>query len=163
MLKRSTLVATVVLMALSTAAVRADDLVPFTGSWHGRTLSAVPVSEDPPIVLVVSGGTGQATQLGRYYMESPHFTVLSTLEVYGEQIFTAANGDQLFADIAGQFTPTPEGSLEATLSGVITGGTGRFLGATGTYDFHIVASPVAPGVFDSVATIDGEITSVGSR
>jgi len=65
------------------------------------------------------------------------------------------------AAISGQFVPTPDGNLEATLAGVITGGTGRFAGASGSYDFHIIARPVPTG-FDSTATIDGVISSVGS-
>ena len=162
MLKRTMLVGTVLMLALTARAVTADELVPFKGSWHGITLSATP-TEDPDVVLVVSGGEGQGTHLGHFQMVSPHYTVLSTFEVFGEQLFTAANGDRLFATISGQFQPTPEGNLEATLSGVITGGTGRFAGATGSYDFHIVATPVAPGVFESTATIDGTISSVGAK
>ena len=39
----------------------------------------------------------------------------------------------------------------------------RSILATGTDRFHIVAPPVAPRVFDSTATIDREITPLGSR
>jgi hypothetical protein len=138
----------------------AKEFVPFKGKWQGSTLSAEP-TEDPKVVLVVSGGSGQATRLGRFTMVSPHFTVLSTFEVFGEQIFTAANGDTLTAEISGQFQPTPDGALEATLEGTIIGGTGRFAGASGSYDFHIIARPAAFG-FDSTATFTGTISSVGA-
>ena len=137
----------------------ADDTVPFKGTWSGSTISATPISET--VVLVVSSGSGNATQLGRFVMTSPHLTYLDTLAVEGTQVFVAPNGDTINATISGQFVPTSEG-LEATLAGVITGGTGRFAGATGSYDFHIVARPAAFG-FDSTATIDGTITTVGSR
>lgn len=39
----------------------------------------------------------------------------------------------------------------------------RSILAAGTDRFHIVAPPVAPRVFDSTATIDREITPLGSR
>ncbi|MBI2223293.1 MAG: hypothetical protein HYU53_19050 [Acidobacteria bacterium] len=150
------LVVCVVLFAGSAAAA---DEVPFRGVWSGQTDSATPVG--PGVVLVISSGSGQATHLGRFTMVSPHFTFIDTLVVAGQQIFTAANGDTLTALFTGQFVPNADGNLEATLSAVITTGTGRFLGATGGYEFHIVARPAAFG-FDSTATFSGAVTSVGS-
>jgi hypothetical protein len=137
----------------------AGDQVPFQGTWEGSTVSATPVGEN--VVLVVSSGSGQATHLGAFEMTSPHLTFLDTFTVVGTQIFTAANGDTLTAVISGQFLPNAEGNLEATLSGIITGGTGRFAGATGSYDFHIIARPAAFG-FDSTPEISGTVSTVGS-
>jgi hypothetical protein len=136
-------------------------LVAFQGTWTGRTVSAVPVS--PDLVFVVASGSGEASDLGRFTMVSPHYTVLSTLAVYGQQLFTAANGDTLTADFTGQFHPNTTGDLEATLSATITGGTGRFSGATGSYSFHIIAHAVAPGIFASTATFSGMISSPGAN
>ena len=95
-------------------------------------------------------------------MTSPHLTFLDTLAVEGTQEFTAANGDTMSAMISGQFMPQQDGSLEGTLAGTITGGTGRFAGASGSYDFHIIARPAEFG-FDSSATISGTISTVGSN
>jgi len=148
-------------LGIPVSRVSAAEFVPFTGYWVGTTVSATPVA--PNVVLVVSSGTGNATQLGRFEMTSPHLTYLDTFAVEGEQIFTAANGDTLVAQFTGQFIPQPDGSLEATLECEITEGTGRFADATGSYDFHIVAVPNGTTGFDSVATIDGAISSVGSR
>jgi hypothetical protein len=150
------IVACVLLSAVTAAAA---EQVPFRGVWAGQTDSATPVG--PNVVLVVSSGSGQATHLGRFTMVSPHFTFLDTLEVAGQQFFTAANGDTLTAVFSGQFVPNADGNLEATLPALITGGTGRFSGATGSFDFHIIARPAAFG-FDSTATFTGTITSVGS-
>jgi hypothetical protein len=138
----------------------ADETVPFRGTWSGTTVSAMPDPGGQPAFLVVSEGYGEATRLGRFFMSSPHLSFFD-LSVAGEQIFTAANGDMLFATFAGQFAGDPAVALEATLTATITGGTGRFAGATGTYDFHIIATFNGAG-YDSVATIDGEISSVGS-
>jgi hypothetical protein len=136
----------------------AGELVPFRGVWQGSTVSATPIS--PNVVLVVASGTGNATQLGSFEMTSPHYTYLDTFIVEGTQDFTGANGDTLNASFTGQLFPGP-GYLEGTLAAVITGGTGRFAGATGSYDFHIIARPAAFG-FDSTATIDGVISTAGS-
>jgi hypothetical protein len=141
--------------------LQAAEQVPFRGVWAGQTVSAIPVPEAPNLVLVSSSGTGQATLLGRFTMESPHFTNLDDFSVVGSQVFTAANGDRIEAMITGVFVPTAEGDLEATLTGVITGGTGRFTGVSGSYDFLIVARPAAFG-FNSTAIFSGSIVSVGS-
>ena len=144
----------VLLVLVHSYPLSAAQTVPFRGNWSGSTVSAEVVG--PNLVFVVSTGSGNATHLGRFEMTSPHFSHIDTLAVEGTQIFTAANGDTITASFSGQFVPTAEG-LEGTLQGVITGGTGRFAAATGTYDFHIIARPAAFG-FDSEATIDGVIS-----
>jgi hypothetical protein len=132
--------------------------VRFRGSWKGRTVSATP-TQDPNVVLVVSAGKGEAVPLGRFTMESRHFTHLDTSEVSGEQVFTTEDGaDTLTATLTGQFHPLSGGDLGATLACVITGGTDRLRGASGGYSFCIVASPDGSAVFVSTAQIDGTIS-----
>jgi hypothetical protein len=145
-------------VVLVASAAGASELVPFRGTWQGSTVSAVPVA--PNVVFVVSSGTGQATHLGRFEMTSPHFTYLDTFTVEGTQDFIAANGDTLTATFSGQLLPNADGCLAGTLPSTITGGTGRFEGATGSYDFHIVACPGTFG-FNSTATFEGSISRVG--
>jgi len=145
------------LLAWPTAA---KEDVTFRGHWEGSTVSAVFLS--PTVVFVVSSGSGNATHLGNFQMTTPHLSFLDTLQILGTQDFTAANGDTVHAEISGGLAPTPDGNLEGTLEGVITGGTGRFAGATGSYDFHLVARPAAFG-FDSEATIEGTISSPGAN
>lgn len=139
----------------------AAELVPFKATWSGVTVAA-DVSNFP-IVAVVASGEGEGTELGHFTMVSPHLNNVFTFELWGTQNFTAANGDTLSASFAGKLTPNPDGSLSGTLPCVITGGTGRFAGATGNYDFTITAVPLPDGSgFASTATIDGAISSVGS-
>lgn len=159
MLNRRIAAALIAAMTVAVAPARADQMVPFRATWTGQTDSATFVA--PDVVFVVASGSGQATHLGRFEMVSPHYTYLATFGIEGTQLFTAANGDTMTATISGTLAPRPDGALEGTLAGTITGGTGRFAGATGTYDFHIVATPIPTG-FASVASIDGAITSVGS-
>ena len=129
--------------------------VPFRGTWTGSTISAVPLTPDQ--VFVVSSGPGHATIAGAFVMTAPHISVLSNFAVEGTHVFVTANGDTINATFSGVLLPNADGSLEGVLPSTITGGTGRFAGATGSYTFHIVARPGAFG-FDSTARIEGTIT-----
>ena len=141
--------------------VNAEGTVPFKATWSGVTVAAD--LSNFPIVAVVASGQGEATEFGRFTMVSPHLNNVFTFELWGTQNFTAANGDTLTASFSGRLTPHPDGSLSGTLPCVITGGTGRFAGAAGEYDFTITAVPLADGSgFASTATIEGDISSVGS-
>ncbi len=144
----------VLLVLASVAPTPAAQQVPFKGSWTGSTISAVPLS--PTQVFVVASGPGQATIAGKFVMTAPHITFLDTFAVQGTHVFVAANGDTINATFTGGLAPNADGCLEGTLPSTITGGTGRFEGATGSYDFHLVACPGTFG-FDSTATIDGTI------
>ena len=132
--------------------------------------AGVTISADPtnfPVVAVVSAGEGLGTHLGRFTMVSPHNSNVFTFALDGDQIFTAANGDTLTAHFEGYLTPTLVDGVPVKVSGVvpctITGGTGRFANATGSYNFTITAIPLADGSgFASTATMDGVISSVGS-
>ena len=147
-------------LVLCASALSAGEMVPFRGHWEGSTISADFIA--PDVVLVVASGTGNATELGAFQMTSPHLTYLATFIVTGQHNFTAANGDTLNAEFTGQLLPNAGGNLEGTLDATITGGTGRFAGATGSYAFHIVARPAAFG-FDSTADFTGSISSVGTN
>ena len=136
------------------SAVRA---VPFKGTWSGVTVSADPTNF--PVVAVVAEGEGQLTHLGRYFMSSPHTSNVFTGETIGDQIFTAANGDMLTAFCEGFPAFQPNGTVEGPLACEITGGAGRFAGASGSYEFYLVATPLADGSgFATEATIIGTIS-----
>ena len=79
-------------------------------------------------------GSGQATYLGRYSeVGSVSFTPTSNpavLHVEGSAVYTAANGDELHADIAGELNGVT-GAITATVN-YVAGGTGRFAEASGS-------------------------------
>ena len=77
-------------------------------------------------------GAGNATQLGRFTYAADITVDPETGNGVGTVVWTAANGDQLFASTAGQLVSFdfPTISLEETQR--ITGGTGRFAAASGT-------------------------------
>ena len=131
--------------------------VPFKGSWSGVTVSADLTNF--PVVAVVAEGTGQLTHLGRYFMASPHTSNVFTGETIGDQNFTAANGDTLTAFCAGFPEFQPDGRVVGSLDCEITGGTGRFANASGTYVFFLEAAPLESGLgFATEAEINGNIS-----
>ena len=131
--------------------------VPFKGSWSGVTVSAD--LSNFPVVAVVAEGTGQLTHLGRYFMASPHTSNVFTGETIGDQIFTAANGDTLTAFCAGFPEFQPDGRVVGSLDCEITGGTGRFSNASGTYVFFLEAAPLESGLgFATQAEVNGNIS-----
>lgn len=157
---RSFLLSLFVLSLVISAPISGAKNVPFKGSWSGLTVSAD--LSTFPVVQIVAEGTGQLTHLGRYFMSSPHTTNVFTGETIGDQIFTAANGDMLTAFCAGfpQQQDPPTGPVVGSLDCEITGGTGRFAGASGSYEFFLTAVPRTDGGpgFATTAEITGEIS-----
>ena len=101
---------------------------PFQGSFQAVEIPAVQF----PIVSIAGSGAGIATQLGKFTMTYEAEVNLLTRVGIGSVEFIAANGDRLFADLLGQSTPTATPNLISIVETVtITGGTGRFAGATG--------------------------------
>ena len=83
-------------------------------------------------VTTLSEGTGEATHLGRVTVAWSHCPTEPEYIMDGRMILTAANGDQLY----GLYD---HDNLSAV---TVTGGTGRFSGATGSLVNDIVVVPV---------------------
>jgi hypothetical protein len=134
--------------------------VPFRGVTDEQAISAVPVDPDHVFVTTVGGGT--ATHLGAFTFVSPHLSGLSDFSIDGTQMFTAANGDELEASIVGALHPFVDESghlfLVGDVAGTITGGTGRFDNASGSFTFSIVFDTET---FHSTGAIDGVIRFAG--
>lgn len=114
---------------------------PFKGSASGE----ITFFEFPDLEILYQG---QATHLGDFTQEEE--IVLAPDGTFeGTIVFTAANGDELYADLDGAFTS------ETTAAGLytFTGGTGRFEGATGTATFESASD--APG--QSSTSFEGRI------
>jgi hypothetical protein len=120
--------------------------VPFKGTFRGVEVVTVTF----PIATIQGEWTGVATHLGRFTVENPHVVNLLTSHGTGSFEFTAANGDTLTADDVGDATFPSPGMLLIVEHGNITGGTGRFAGATGSFDVTRVedgATGVTTGSF----------------
>jgi hypothetical protein len=111
--------------------IAAGELVPFDGKLDGVVSHE---SVDPQTDSVLVNATGNATLLGGFTLSVPHLVNLPTRAAVGRYEFTAANGDRLCADFTGQAQPTATpGVIYIVETATITGGTGRFAGATGTF------------------------------
>jgi hypothetical protein len=135
----------------------AKELVPFKGSLAGD----VSHTPDPPFDFVEIDATGEGSHLGTFTLAIPHLVNTTTRTAVGTYEFTAANGDMLFADFTGQATPTSTpGVIHIVETATITGGTGRFAGATGSF--------IAERLFDrledtTIGTFTGSISSLGAN
>jgi hypothetical protein len=129
----------------------AGEQVPFRGRLQGAiTVTSV----SPPIVNETVAGTGNATHLGKFTYQQPHSVNLATSTLIGSYHFTAANGDELFADFIGRSSATPTPGVRSIVeTATVTGGTGRFAGATGGFTvkrlINTVTSETA-GSFDGI-------------
>ena len=115
------------LAIVAAGAVAAD--TPFKG-----TVDAVETGQVVfPTRFLDREGTGTATQLGRYTEHVVMVINIPTMSSMGAATFTAANGDTLTASVVGQSTRTAPTVLSIVEAYTITGGTGRFADATGTF------------------------------
>lgn len=103
-------------------------------------------------------GTGQFSHLGKITFHKHYtafrFTSSNTFTDAGTETVVAANGDKLFATFTatGRFTGAEVGStVKTTDFGTITGGTGRFAGASGAYK-TTTSSVITSVVFGVEAT-----------
>jgi hypothetical protein len=126
----------------------AQQLLQFHGSFEGD-VTRIPV---PPVVLVDIEAEGVATHLGRFTLDVPHVVDPATRTGVGLYKFRTANGDRLTAQFTGQATPIAGTDfLFIEEDATITGGTGRFAGATGSFIFHRLfdtAEGTTVGFFD---------------
>jgi hypothetical protein len=155
-----TLLGLLVLVALALPMhAAAGDQVPFKASETG-TFQLLGPCETSGIVLDVTG-TGHATHLGTYsahYREC--FDPATGAVTGGSFTLTAANGDTVFGTYSGQVFPTGDPNVVVFEDpGMITGGTGRFAGATGTVTASGVAS-LATGEY--TGTLSGSVSSPAS-
>jgi hypothetical protein len=137
--------------------VAAGEQVPFKGILAGDvTHTSIDATHDQ----VDIDSTGNATRLGRFTLDVPHVVDRTTRRAVGSYQFTAANGDTVYAEFTGVAMPTGiAGVLYIEETATITGGTGRFAGATGSF--------VAERWYDTAAgttvgSFEGTISSPGS-
>jgi hypothetical protein len=109
--------------------------LPFKGTLEG-SFTFIP---DPPPSTFASVDfaplIGNATHLGRFTLTGPHrVNLAAAATAVGTFEFTAANGDTLKAPFTGLGTPTATPGIASIVeTATITGGTGRFAGATGSF------------------------------
>jgi hypothetical protein len=126
--------------------------LPFQGALQSNeTYSMV-----SPTMYVIGSGSGESTQLGWAFTASYHTEVnLVDFSEAETAEFTGANGDSLQAKGVGQsFEDRTPGMYNVVQIYTITGGTGQFAGARGTFTLKRLVSREA-GVASS--TFEGYI------
>jgi hypothetical protein len=134
--------------------------VPFKGVFAGERTERIPLG--PTTVRDRWDTAGTATHLGRFELVVSVVVDFGSLPVTGTgtATFVAANGDMVFAEITGHSEPVEPGVTVLIIeSGVITGGTGRFAGATGSYTSERLTSLITN---ETVGSFEGTISSPGS-
>ena len=110
----------------------------------------------PPTMMVNGTGSGNASQLGLFTINFQGEVYLPTLFAASESVnLVAADGSMLFGEGSGQGTLTDSpGIVSIVETYTITGGTGRFAGATGNFT---VKRLVDRATLASSGTIEGTI------
>jgi hypothetical protein len=134
--------------------------VPFKGSIQGQEIDT-PEGGPPPTTVNVEGSTtGIATHVGQFSFSYQLTVILANGTATGSAQLIAANGDSVFTTVAGSSEPTTTpGVLSITETNTITGGTGRFAGAQGSFTVERLVNQ-ATG-FTS-GSFHGTITSPGA-
>ena len=161
-MKASISLAVVAMLLTAALAVpmAAHNQVPFKGSLQGQETDT-PQGGPPPTTLSADGSaTGIATHVGQFSFTYQLTVTLATATATGSGHLIAANGDSIYTTIAGtlEMTPTP-GVASITEINTITGGTGRFARAQGSFTVERLVN-LATGL--TSGSFHGTITSPGA-
>jgi hypothetical protein len=150
--RRASLIAISLGLAMAASAQASRPAIPFHGTFTGQLSLLAPFSEGSAdrcnansteagefpgfFLTLVDSAVGEFTHLGRTTVESTSCLAEdSPLNVQGEAVFHAANGDQVFLTFDNVTLPTEDPDiLDVIGTESIAGGTGRFAGASGTQD-----------------------------
>jgi hypothetical protein len=125
----------------------------------GRLDGSYQGSGAPPLITVHLEAKGNATQLGLFTFDSVHVVNFVDFTGAGTAVFIAANGDRLTTDITGLATPQEApGVFLVVETHSVTGGTGRFAGATGTLVVERLTHPLGPDSGTTAGTLSGTLT-----
>jgi hypothetical protein len=150
--------AAMILTAALAVPAAAKNQVPFKGALQGNDIDSPGPS--PTTIVVTTTGTGIGTHVGEFSFTQELTLDLVTLTAAGSAHWVAANGDSIDTTLAGSGEPTDTpGVFRITEIQTITGGTGRFAGAQGSFTVERLASAVT---FLTSGSFHGTITSPGA-
>jgi hypothetical protein len=149
--------ATIMTATLALAAA-VEKQVPFKGAMQAHDTDAPGPS--PDIIVVTTSGTGIGTHVGQFSFIQEATVNLAEGTETGSAHWIAANGDSIDTTIvgSGELTDTPD-VISITEINTITGGTGRFMGAHGSF---IVERLANAATFVKSGSFHGTITSPGA-
>ena len=142
----SVVVAVLAALTLSAPAMAAGTPVPFKARSSG-VVTTVGIDLGAGLVHTHAAGQGQATHLGHFTQTGDVAADVVTGNVRGTWTLTAANGDMLFLEMTAYGIDPTHGVGTFT----VVGGTGRFEGATGSYE-QIIVFVSEPGATNTTFT-----------
>jgi hypothetical protein len=156
------------ILTAALAVPAAAQQVPFKGTFQGNDTVSPGPSPNTALLSTTAAGTG--TLLGQFSFTQELTINGVNLTDTGSAHWIAANGDSIDTTVVGQaeLSDLPGGYLKVTEVHIITGGTGRFTGAQGSFTvelFHALQpSEVANGVetHDIFGSFHGTMTSPGA-
>jgi hypothetical protein len=152
------LMTAMILTAALAVPAAAQQQVPFKGTMQGNDTDSPGPSSTT--VVVTTTGTGIGTLLGQFSFKQETTVDFTTSTDAGHAVWTAANGDSISTAVAGSGGPTGTTNvIKITEVNTITGGTGRFAGAQGTF---IVERLANVATFLTSGSFAGTITPPGA-
>jgi len=151
-------IAALILTAVLVVPATAQNQVPFKGSFQGQETDT-PQGSPPTTLNIVGSTTGIASHVGQCSFTYQLTGILANLTATGSGHLIAANGDSIFTTITGSAHNTIPGILSITEIDIITGGTGRFAGAQGSFTVERLLNQ-ATGL--TSGSFHGTITSPGA-
>ncbi len=150
-------IAAMILTAALAGPAAAQTQVPFSGTLQGTdTDGPMPT---PTSIQVTTNGTGISTLLGQFtFVQDTTVNFVNSTDA-GSARWWAANGDSIDTTLSGSGEPTTApGVIRITEVHVITGGTGRFAAAQGSFTVDRLASVVT---FQTSGSFHGTVTAPG--
>jgi hypothetical protein len=146
---------TALILAAVAIPAAAQQQVPFKGTFQGQDTTI------PPTIATAATGTG--THLGQFSLTQEVTANFVNFTDTGSAQWTAANGDSIYTTVVGSAIP---GDVVFTITEIhtITGGTGRFSGAQGSFTVHRthIVAPSADGTHVTFGSFEGTITPPGA-
>jgi len=148
--------AAMILTAALAVPAAAQRQVPFMGAMQGHDTD-IGLTNNLGTVLTV--GTGIGTLVGQFSFTQTWTVDVTTGILTGSAQWFAANGDSISTTITGSGQMIEPGLFRIEEVHTITGGTGRFAGAQGSFTMKKLASGVT---FLTSGSYDGTITPPGA-
>ena len=145
-----------ILTAALAVPAAAQHQVPFKGAMQGHDTDTGFTSTT---VTVLTVGTGIGTHLGQFSFTQTVTVEFATGHDTGSAQWFAANGDSISTTITGKGQMIEPGLIRIEEVHTITGGTGRFAGAQGSFTMTKLASAVT---FLTSGSYEGTITPPGA-
>lgn len=167
---RIALLTTMLVTVMLVGSASAQKPMPFHGSIQGEETAAFNADHSIRTVDGSGKGTSAESRLRRFAVQWGATVLTASVRSVGHIRLQAANGDRIFTELIGYGEaifpqPGPPTHIHIVEHNIITGGTGRFAGATGSFTLDRVVdvsrdpNPFSPGPFPTFGSFHGTIVT----